>query len=73
VRNPDASTIHAHTELVAFIFGGEYAEEAVRQKLIRLGLIKEEVVGQLKNGCSTTSCPFKLELSDELPSLVMDV
>jgi hypothetical protein len=34
--------------------------------LIRLGLIKEEVVGQLKNGCTTTS---KLELPDELPSV----
>jgi hypothetical protein len=60
MRNLDASAMHTHTELVAFIFGGKYAEEAVCQKLMRLGLIKE-VVGQLKNGCSTTSCSSKFE------------
>ena len=37
-----------------------------------LGLI-EEVVGRLKNGCTTTSCSSKLELSGALPRLVMDV
>jgi hypothetical protein len=37
---------------------------------MRLGLL-EEVVGQLKNGCSTTSSFFKLEfdLAEELPSV----
>jgi hypothetical protein len=52
--------------VLAFNFDGKYSEDAIRQKLIRLGLIKEEVVGQLKNGCTTTS---KLELPDELPSV----
>jgi hypothetical protein len=52
--------------VIAFNFDGKYSEDAIRQKLIRLGLIKEEVVGQLKNGCTTTS---KLELPDELPSV----
>jgi hypothetical protein len=35
-----------------------------------LGLL-EEVVGQLKNGCSTTSCSSKLEfdLPEELPTI----
>jgi len=52
--------------VIAFNFDGKYSEDAVRLKLIRLGLIKEEEVGQLKNGCTTTS---KLELPDELPSV----
>jgi CRISPR/Cas system-associated endonuclease/helicase Cas3 len=51
--------------VIAFNFDGKYSEDAIRLKLIRLGLIKE-VVGQLKNGCTTTS---KLELPDELPSV----
>jgi hypothetical protein len=47
----------------------KYVEEAVRQKLMRLGLIKE-VVEQLKNRCSTTSCSSKpaFDLPEELPS-----
>ena len=52
--------------VIAFNFDGKYSEDAIRLKLIRLGLIKEEVVGQLKNGCTTTS---KLDLPEELPSV----
>jgi hypothetical protein len=62
--------MHAHKEPIAFSFDGEYTKEAVRLKLIRVRLL-EEVVGQLKNGCSTTSCFSKLEfdLPEELPSV----
>ena len=50
--------------VLAFSFDGKYAEEAIRQKLINLGLLREQQ--QLKNVCC---CSSKIELLEELPSI----
>jgi hypothetical protein len=51
---------------LAFSFDGEYSEQGIRHKLIRLGLLKEEG-GQSQ----AAPCPpsTDLELPDELPSI----
>ena len=50
--------------VLAFSFEGKYTEEAIRQKMINLDLLKEQQ--QLKNvGC----CSSELELPEELPSI----
>ena len=50
--------------VLAFSFDGKYTEEAIRQKLINLGLLREQQ--QLKNVCC---CSSKIELLEELPSI----
>jgi hypothetical protein len=50
--------------VLAFSFEGKYTEEAIRQKLINLGLMREQQ--QLKNVCC---CSSELELPEELPSI----
>ena len=50
--------------VLAFSFEGKYTEEAIRQKLINLGLLREQQ--QLKNVCC---CSSELELPEELPSV----
>jgi hypothetical protein len=50
--------------VLAFSFDGKYSEEGIRQKLIKLGLLKEQQ--QSKNLCC---CSSKLELPEELPSV----
>ena len=64
MRNPDASTMHPHTKLLAFNFDGKYTEEAIRKKLIKTGLLKEEQQ-QSKNGCCSSKLEF--DLPEELP------
>ncbi|MCW4005280.1 MAG: hypothetical protein NWF04_01580 [Candidatus Bathyarchaeota archaeon] len=51
--------------VLAFSFNGDYTEEAVRQKLIKLGLVKEQQ--QPKN--SPCCCSTQLEIPKELPSI----
>jgi len=51
--------------VLAFSFGGCYTEEAIRQKLIKFGLLKEQQ--QSKN--SECCCSIKLNLPIELPSI----
>jgi hypothetical protein len=48
--------------VLAFSLEGKYTEEAIRQKLINLGLLREQQ--QLKNDCC---CSSELELPAELP------
>jgi len=50
--------------VLAFSFDGKYSEEGIRQKLIKLGLLREQQ--QQKNQCC---CSSKLELPTELPSV----
>ena len=50
--------------VLAFSFDGRYSQNAIRQKLIRLGLLKVEQQ-QSENVCCTTT----LALPDELPSV----
>ena len=50
--------------VLAFSFDGHYSQDAIRQKLIRLGLLKAEQQ-QPENVCCTTT----LALPDELPSV----
>ena len=52
--------------VLAFSFDGKYSEEGIRQKLIKLDLLKEQQ--QSKNLCC---CSSKLELPSELPSIEM--
>jgi len=52
--------------VLAFSFDGKYSEEGIRQKLIKLDLLKEQQ--QQKNLCC---CSSKLELPSELPSIEM--
>jgi hypothetical protein len=49
--------------VLAFSFDNKYTEEAIRQKLIKLGLLKEQ---QLKHVCC---CSPNLTLPEELPSV----
>ena len=49
--------------VLAFSFDGKYSEEGIRQKLIKLGLLREQQ--QQKNQC----CSSKFELPEELPSV----
>ncbi len=51
--------------VLAFSFDGEYTEEAIRQKLIKLGLVREQQ--HPKN--STCCCSTQLEIPKELPSI----
>jgi hypothetical protein len=51
--------------VLAFSFDGRYTEEAIRQKLIKFNLLKEQQ--QPKN--STSCCSIQLELPKELPSI----
>ena len=66
MRNPDASTIHARTEPIVFSFDGKYTEEAIRQKLIRLELVKEEQQPFFDCCCSSK---LEFDLPEELPSV----
>jgi hypothetical protein len=50
--------------VLAFSFDGKYTEEAIRQKLINLDLLKEQQ--QSKNVCC---CSSELKLPEELPSI----
>lgn len=52
--------------VLAFSFDGKYSEEGIRQKLIKLDLLKEQQ--QSKNLCC---CSSKLVLPEELPSVEM--
>ena len=52
--------------VLAFSFDGKYTEEGIRQKLIKLELLKEQQ--QRKNLCC---CSSKLVLPEELPSVEM--
>jgi hypothetical protein len=51
--------------VLAFSFNGDYTEEAIRQKLIKLGLVKEQQQQKNSNCC----CSTQLELPEELPSI----
>lgn len=51
--------------VLAFSFNGEYTEEAIRQKLIKLGLVKEQQQPKNSNCC----CSTELELPEDLPSI----
>ncbi len=51
--------------VLAFSFNGEYTEEAIRQKLIKLGLVKEQQQPKNSNCC----CSTQLELPKDLPSI----
>jgi len=50
--------------ILAFSFDGQYTEEAIRQKLIKFELFKEEQQQPENSACC---CSSKLELPDELP------
>ena len=50
--------------VLAFNFDGRYTEEAVRQKLIKLELIKEQ-----QHGAANRCCSPELELPEEMPSV----
>jgi hypothetical protein len=50
--------------VLAFSLDGKYSEEGIRQKLIKLDLLKEQQ--QSKNQCC---CSSKFELPEELPSV----
>ena len=50
--------------VLAFSFDGEYSEQGIRQKLVRLGLLKEEV-GTMELAPGPTSS--KLKMPEELP------
>ena len=52
--------------VLAFSLDGKYSEEGIRQKLIKLELLKEQQ--QRKNLCC---CSSKLVLPEELPSIEM--
>ncbi len=51
--------------VLAFSFDGRYTEEAIRQKLIKFGLLKEQQQPKNSNCC----CSTQLELPEELPSI----
>jgi hypothetical protein len=52
-------------QVLAFSFNCQYTQEAIRQKLLKFGLLKEQQ--QLKkNECC---CSTQLELPDELPTV----
>jgi len=55
------------TELrvLAFSFDGRYTEEAIRQKLIKFGLLKEQQQPKNSNCC----CSTELTLPQDLPSI----
>jgi hypothetical protein len=52
--------------VLAFSFNGEYTEQAIRQKLIKFGLFREE---QQQCDFSACCCSSNLELPVELPSV----
>jgi hypothetical protein len=52
--------------VLAFSFDGRYSQEAIRQKLIKFGLFREEQQQPENAACC---CSSKLELPDELPSV----
>ena len=51
--------------VLAFSFEGRYTEEAIRQKLIKFDLIKEQQHTKNLGNC----CSISLEISAELPSI----
>jgi hypothetical protein len=51
--------------VLAFSFDGRYTEEAIRQKLLKFGLLKEQQQPKNSNCC----CSTQLELPEELPSI----
>ena len=55
--------------VLAFSFDGHYTEEAIRQKLIKFDLLKEQQQPKKIDCC----CSTKLELPAELPSVEMTV
>ena len=52
--------------ILAFSFDGKYTENAIYQKLLDLGLLKEE---EDSKHYSSSSSTFKIELPKELPSV----
>jgi hypothetical protein len=52
--------------VLTFSFGGDYTEQGVRHKLVRLGLLKEEGGQSWVAPCPS---PSNLELRGELPSV----
>ncbi len=51
--------------VLAFSLNAEYTEEAIRQKLIKLGLMKEQQQHKHTEGC----CSHELILPQDLPSI----
>ena len=51
--------------VLAFSFNGEYTQEAIRQKLIKLGFLKEQQQPKNSNCCCSTT----LDIPKELPSI----
>ena len=57
-------------KVLASSFDGQYSEEAIRQKLLKFGLFKEEQKEQQQpQAAAPCCCSSKLELPDELPSV----
>jgi hypothetical protein len=50
--------------VLAFSLDGRYTEEAIRQKLIKLGLMKEQ-----QQSAANCCCSSNLELPEEMPSV----
>ncbi len=50
--------------VLAFSLDGRYTEEAIRQKLIKLGLLKEQ-----QQSAANCCCSSDLELPEEMPSV----
>jgi hypothetical protein len=50
--------------VLAFSLDGRYTEEAIRQKLIKLGLMKEQ-----QQSAANCCCSSDLELPEEMPSV----
>ena len=59
------------TELrvLAYSFEGKYSQNAIYQKLLDLGILKEEEDGAKKNHSSSSILTSKLTLPKELPSV----
>jgi hypothetical protein len=51
--------------VLAFSFDGRYTQEAIRQKLLKLGLVKEQQQPKNSNCC----CSTELALPQDLPSI----
>ncbi len=51
--------------VLSFSLEGRYTQEAIRQKLIKFGLLKEQQQSENSECC----CSTKLDLPDELPSI----
>jgi len=55
-----------HTKLISFNFGGKYAEEAIRQKLTKLGFYLKKKQQHSENSCCCSS-KLEFDLPEELP------